>query len=51
MGQEEGVKRTRPGQFHMADAEDPLACARLCQVLSLGHSQPPSSTTCLNSNC
>lgn len=34
----------------MADAEDPVACAYPCQVLRPGPSQPPTATTCLNSN-
>lgn len=36
--------------FRMADAGALMACACPCQVLRPCPSQPPTATTCLNSN-
>lgn len=38
------------GLFHMVDAEASMAYACPCQVLRPDPSQPPTATTCLNSN-
>lgn len=45
------LRATGLGLFCMADAEAPVAYACPFWVLSSGPSQPPTATTCLNSNC